>query len=253
LTRIFLVNVGVNASHGNLRSPIFRDYAFEFIPIPEGGRRVSCPECPTLPRYKDLTTDNGIDILQIIPESYGGLRVHNDPEFSSYTYGDYPCLSPRAANLKKAEKGDFLFFLARLVSHNNGSFGKGGFYLIGYFEIEDILKDVKSKPTETILEAFGRNAHILRGLYSQKYWDGFWVFKGSKRSRRFRHAVPFDKEFCHSVLLDATGRRLVWPSHRGELQIIGSYTRACRMICENDLIDIFWRKIYNWNESIPTS
>ena len=127
MNRIFLINVGVNASHGNLRSPIFRDNAFEFIPIPETGRRVSCPGCSTLPRYKDLLTNNGINILQIIPKSFSDLRVHNDPEFISFTYGDYPNSSPRAANLKKATKGDFIFFLARLVSHNNGSFGKGGF------------------------------------------------------------------------------------------------------------------------------
>jgi hypothetical protein len=152
--------------------------------------------------------------------------------------------------LKKTKKGDFFFFLARLVSHNNGSFGDAGFYLIGYFEIEGILKDVKSRPNKTTLETFGKNAHILRGLYNQKYWDGFWVFKGSKRSRRFRHAVPFDKEFCHSVLLDAAGKRLVWPDNRRELQIIGSYTRACRMIHQKDLIDTFWRRIFGWDKSI---
>lgn len=241
------MNVGVNASHGNLRSPIFKDSAFEFVPIPEAGRRVSCPECSTLPRYRDLATNNGVDILQIIPKSCRDLRVHNDPEFISYTYGDYPCISPRAANLKRAANGDFLFFLARLVMHNNGSFGSGGFYLIGYFEIEDILKDVKSKPNDAVLEVFGKNAHVLRGLYSQEYWDGFWVFKGSKRSCRFRCAVPFDKEFCDSVLLDAKGKKLDWPSHRRELQIIGSYTRTCRIIYEKDSIDAFWRRIGKWN------
>ena len=208
MNRIFLVNVGVNASHGNLRSPIFEDYSFEFIPIPEAGRRVSCPDCSTLPRYRDLETHNGVGILQIIPKSCFDLRVHNDPEFISCTYGDYPCRSPRAANLKKATKGDFVFFLARLVSHSDGSFGKGGFYLIGYFEIEDILKNVESRPNDSVLRVFGKNAHVLRGLYSPKYWDGFWVFKGSKRSCRFKRASPFDKEFCDSVLLDAQGRKL---------------------------------------------
>jgi len=250
MNRIFLINVGVNASHGNLRSPIFKDYAFEFIPIPEAGRRVSCPECSTLPQYKDLTTHNGFDILQIIPKSYHDLRVHNDPEFVSYTYGDYPSSSPRAANLKKATKGDFLFFLARLVSHDNCSFGKGGFYLIGYFEIESILKDVKSKPSDAFMYTFSRNAHVRRGLYDQKFWDGFWVFKGSKRSRRFRRAIPFDKKFCNSVLLDATGKKLLWPSHRGELQIIGSYTRACRIIFEKQLVDVFWNNVNTWSDHL---
>ena len=229
------------------------DYAFEFVPIPEAGRRVSCPECITLPRYRDLSTDNGIDILEIIPKSYSDLRVHNDPEFKSYTYGDYPSISPRAANLKKAEKGDFLFFLARLVAHNNGLFGKGGFYLIGYFEIEEILKDVRYQPDNSILRIFGNNAHILRGLYNKEYWDGFWVFKGSKQSRRFRRAIPFDKGFCDSVLLNSKGEKLEWPSHRGELQIIGSYTRACRIIYEKNTIDAFWKKIDKWNNLVLTN
>lgn len=214
---------------------------------------MSCPRCSTLPRYKDLVTSNGIKILQIIPKSYGDLRVHNDPEFISYTYGDYPSSSPRAFNLKSATAGDFLFFLARLVSYYDGSFGKGGFYLIGYFEIEDILKDVRSKPDDAILDTFGRNAHIQRGLYNPKFWDGFWVFRGSKRSLRFRHAIPFDRKFCDSVLLNARGNRLAWPSHRSEAQIIGSYTRACRIILEKDLIDVFWGSVENWNEAISKS
>jgi len=37
LPRIFLINVGVNASHGSLRSPIFEDGSFIFVPIPEEG------------------------------------------------------------------------------------------------------------------------------------------------------------------------------------------------------------------------
>jgi hypothetical protein len=247
MNRIFIVNVGVNASHGNLRSPIFQNYAFEFIPIPEAGRRVSCPECSTLPTYKELVTNNGFSVLDLIPKSCADLRVHNDPEFVTYTYGDYPCTSPRAANLKKIEEGDFLFFLARLVSLENGSYGKGGFYLIGYFEIGEILRNVKYRPSDEVLEAFGNNAHVRRGLYHENYWDGFWVFKGSERSRRFKYAVPFDKDFCNSVLLEASGRKLSWPAHRGELQIIGSYTRACRIILDQSLIETFWGKINRWD------
>jgi hypothetical protein len=33
--RVFIINVGVNASHGGLKSPIFEDGTFEFVPIPE--------------------------------------------------------------------------------------------------------------------------------------------------------------------------------------------------------------------------
>ena len=42
--RIFLINVGTNASHG-FCSPIFEDRTFEFLPIPEDRR---LPETSTL-------------------------------------------------------------------------------------------------------------------------------------------------------------------------------------------------------------
>lgn len=243
MSRIFIINVGANASHGRLRSPIFENNTFEFVPIPETGRRVSCPDCLGLPRYSDLLTFNNLDYYDFIPKSYLELRVHNDPEFDSYTYGDYPTISPRAMNLRKAVKGDFIFFLARLVRYNYGSFGKPGFFLIGCFEVESILKDVVEKPDDKALHFFGKNAHVQRALYSKRFWDGFWVFKGSKKSRRFKHAISFDKKFCDSVLLDSRGNTLVWPSHRSELQIIGSYTRACRVILQKDLVEAFWKRI----------
>ncbi|MDI6807351.1 MAG: hypothetical protein QMD14_06155, partial [Candidatus Aenigmarchaeota archaeon] len=105
--RIFIINVGVNASHGKLKSPIFEDGSFVFVPIPE--RRN--PTCTLLPTYRSLFAN----ALEYIPESYYDVRVHSDPEFETFTYGDYPTKKPRAALLKCIEKGDFLFFLARLV------------------------------------------------------------------------------------------------------------------------------------------
>lgn len=236
LDRIFLVNVGANASHGRLRSPIFDDNTFEFFPIPDKYHS-------NLPRYCDLSSPNRLEYYHFIPKSFLDLRVHNDPEFSSYTYGDYPTFSPRAMNLRKAAKGDFLFFLARLVRYHNGSFCEPGFFLIGCFEVEAILKDVYKKPSESELSFFGNNAHIKRALNNRRLWDGFWVFKGSRKSRRFKHAIPFDRPFCDSVLLEASGKKLVWPNHRTELQIIGSYTRACRIISQKEFLASFWERI----------
>jgi len=243
MSNIFIINVGVNASHGLLRSPVFKNGAFEFIPIPEIGRRVSCPGCPTLPCYKNLKSHNGLNLLEFIPEAYHNVRVHDDPEFRTFTYGDYPTFSARAANLKKASIGDFVFFLARLVRFKNKVFGECGFFLIGFFEIGGILKEVRAEPEASVLEAFKNNAHVQRAIFDPKFWDGFWVFKGSTRSVRFEHAIPFDREFCEAVLTDAEGKELTWPRHRSELQVIGSYTRSCRIIEKEDLRDTFWKII----------
>jgi hypothetical protein len=127
------------------------------------------------------------------------LRVHNDPEFESFTYGDYPEHSPRAANLKK----------------------------------------------------FIKNAHEQRALYDPKFWNGFWVFKGSKHSQRFHYAIPFTKRLVSKVLKDAKGNRIDWQSGRTTLQVIGSYTRACRMVDGNEAV-LFWKAINRKLEKFNT-
>ena len=145
MRRIFIINVGVNASHGSLRSPIFSDGTFEFLPIPESrDSKRGCPECTLLPRYLDLFREK----LLYLPRKSYNLRVHNDPEFETFTYGDYPTRFPRASNLRYIVKGDYLFFLARMVEWKNGSFsGTAGFYLVGFFDIEDVVKEIIFKPT----------------------------------------------------------------------------------------------------------
>ena len=58
------------------------------------------------------------------------------------------------------------------------------------------------------------------------------MFAGSDRSTRFPGAVPVDRAFADRILHTATGQPYAWSSNRSELQVIGSYTRACRRIIE---------------------
>ena len=69
-------------------------------------------------------------------------------------------------------------------------------------------------------------------MNNRRYWDRFWVFAGSNRSTRFPRAVPVDRAFVDRVLRTATGHRYTWSTNRSELQVIGSYTRACRRIID---------------------
>jgi hypothetical protein len=245
MKRIFIINVGVNASHGKLQSPIFDDDTFEFVPIPEKTKSKhyhNYVSCPLLPRYKDLLSFTGNSLLTYIPKSCWNWRVHNDPEFNTFTYGDYPTLSPRAANLKKIGIKDYLFFLARLTRWKNGSFTKeAGFYLIGFFEIEDMLKEVTKRPSNATLKKFNNNPHVRRGLSNPKFWDRFWVFKGSHNSTRFKYAIPFDKNFADKVMKDSKGRKWIWKNNKTELQTIGSYTRSCRVIEREEEVTDFLR------------
>ena len=255
LGRIFIVNVGVNARHYPLQSPIFADGSFEFVPIPE----YRLFEGPCIPTYRDLRSYywGEKDLLRYIPERFHDSQVHDDPEFDTPTYGD--SMSPRAANLRQVKTGDFLFFLARLVGYeSNGFSGQAGFYFIGFIEAEDILSNVCSKPAPEVIDLWRRNAHIRRGLADPSAYDGFYVFKGTKRSTRFWRAVPLDRKLAEKCLRAAAGKPWRWDPKKTDLQVIGSYTRAAR--CHIDPSDPsgfqrasdFWQAIILINPDVAT-
>ena len=200
--RIFLVNVGVNASHGALRSPIFPDGTFEFLPIPEERRLWS----PTLPAYPKLAAYNDPDktLADYAPVSRWNDRLHDDPEFRTFTYGDDPQRTGRGAGLKPCGPGDYLLFLARLVPHDGvGRFnGEPGFYLIAFFRVTDVLRDVTEFPRGRDFTIFGANAHIRRAAYHPRALDKFWVWKGDlNASQRLPIAVPLDRHLAEQPYL----------------------------------------------------
>lgn len=244
--RIFLANVGVNASH-RFSSPLFPDGTFEFIPTPED-RDLPAPHAI---RYTDLKSfyDQGQSLTKYIPKRLWGKTTHNDPEFDTYTYGDNCEVNPRASSLKRMESGDFLFFLARLDRwENDKPTNNHGFHLVGFLEIQDTLKDVRRLPDASLMPRFGHNAHIRRGLSDSELWDRFWVFAGSESSVRFHRAIPVNRELCNQVFVSADGSPWSWDGGRSDLQIIGSYTRSCRCVIDPGLpahaerAKIFW----NW-------
>ena len=229
--RIFLANVGANASH-RFTGPIFEDGTFEFIPIPEtpnirGNHAV---------RYRDLKSfyHREEDLTRYVPKRYWDLATHSDPEFETFTYGDNCETAPRAASLKGLERGDNLFFIVRLERWNDaGPTSEYGFYLIGCLEIEDWLPNVRSRPRREVFASVCENAHVRRGLANARHWDGFWVFRGSERSRRFRRAVPVTRALVDRVFTAADGSPWRWDGNRTELQVIGSYTRSCRCVIDS--------------------
>jgi len=271
--KIGIANVGVNTSHRRLRSPIFEDGSFEFVPVPycspsdcpdELGNCSECIEEYTVfPRYCELPSSNGIEFSEFIPLDRLRTRAHNDPEFQSFTYGDFPSNS-RASNLKQLDPGDRLFFLARLVQWSGSHFtNEAGFYLIGFLDIDRIydeceLEDmVKSRMFDEKFERVKNNAHMLMAqkypefwLHDVQGWKGSWVFSGSDRSKRFTYAVPFDRELACEVMRDAKGKEWTWPENQTELQRIGSYTRSCRIIEDKLRIDKLHRAIEIFNPDL---
>lgn len=232
MARVFLINVGANASHP-LKSPLYRDNTFELLPIPERAPSAG----PPMVRYADLRSyyrPDG-DLLAYVPASHRHRYCHHDPEFETCTYGDDPVRAPRAAALRSAREGDWLLFLARLWRwHGERYPQESGFYFVAALQIQHILRDVRRPPSEEALAMFGANAHIRRAQADPSYWNGFWVFKGSPRSRRFQRAIQLTPELAVEVLRDKEGQPWRWRRDRSPLQTIGSYTRTIRSVVDTE-------------------
>ena len=221
--RIYLANVGANSSHRGLHSPFFSDGRFEFLPIPEGDTMLN--RSPHAVSYRDLRShyDPSRDLLQYVRQDMSSAACHNDPEFATFTYGDNGT-NGRSAALTRMEKGDVLLFLARLEGWARGKpTGEYGLYLIG-----GLLADYAAwiTPGSRQIDRFANNAHTIRGDYQ------YWGIAGSSQSRRFERAVPINREICEKIFSDAKGNPWTWSTHRTELTVINSYTRACRCMLD---------------------
>lgn len=335
--KIAIINVGANAKSGTLRSPIFRDRTFEFVPT-KTDNPVTLVGLDTFSEFKSF---NGRPITDFIPEKFLSESMHNDPEFVTHTYGDTPesvptssmlyffswddipgnengrlieflnryfginwvktakidkidggrtiklsagknllslklddekpnvdlkfydgrtntlykfitkmennklniysklISSSRASNLKKLNEGDTLYYLARLVGWDNGTWGKPGFYLIGKLVRDKIIKKSDLEENRTLIPTVQNNAHVKRWLIKPEAepWN-FWVLVGSDQSKRFVHAVPFDKNIVQKILLRRDGAQIKFKQGKTDLQTIGEDTRPCRIIDNPERIKI---------------
>lgn len=236
--RAFLINVGVNASHGDLRSPLYDDGTFTFVPIPEGPQ-YGAFDC--LPRYRDILPPRA---LACVPTTYHECRVHADPEFETFTYGDHPETSRKAAVLKKVMAGDHMLFLARFVRWHGDSlrWDEAGFYIIGYLVLEEVVWDVRTATPKDEVQTMRRNAHVRR-LDTAAGEPGTAVFRGSSQSRLLTTPLRFDRELADRVMRAANGQPWHWRPNRSELRTIGSYTRSVRMIDDPERAAMLVREV----------
>lgn len=235
MNKVFIVNVGVHSGHKPLRSLRFEDETFEFVTIPEN-EQLRYEKSPQLVHYADLEMKNDIRIEDIIRERYLKQVTHHDPEFHTYTYGDTlhqenGRAKARSINLAKAESGDILLFYARLVDWIDGSFtSRAGFYFIGFLEIDRVFDNITKRPTPDTYRRLKRNSHIIRAEYLG-YENPFWVFSGTKESKRLKYALPFNKQTISKMKIRrSNGKPLNWNKHPSELAAIGRYFRAIRII-----------------------
>lgn len=218
MSRVYLVNVGANASHSMIaRSPIFENGSFVFVHFPHPGNRgmrpYSAEELPFVRR-------ECIDIHD----------THWDPDWPNLTYGDN-CSQPRSCALLSVVEDDILLFWA-LLWRNTGStwasFTRNRCWcLIGALRVHEILEAGQRPEDAKASRRARQNVHFRTG----KLDSGHRVFVGCPRySLRFPKAVDLEIAKASGLLY-----RTIRTARGAALRLNGkprwnSSLRSCRVI-----------------------
>jgi hypothetical protein len=95
-----------------------------------------------------------------LPEKVKDRKMHLDPEFQTFTYGDK---GSKAKWLKKLNPKDLIVFYAGLTPYNNDS-NPEALYIIGYFTVAEVIDFdmISRKKKEEYCKKCFNNAHIKR-------------------------------------------------------------------------------------------
>ena len=201
------VDTSSKGATGGINGPIFSDNSFEFIPIPENPNNTT--ETRTYSTLKSKNTEHGNFISDFVPSDIQNYLVHFDPDFENFTYADPSDMkkSKRGGMLKKLSIGDYIFFVASLVPFKKSAYvnndrkeickyqkGKMAKYLIGYFEIKNILQFEKTKnnlKNRIKKHNSSKGAKFTRGkkwklLYKKK-------FSSKKEAMKYEYLLKKDK------------------------------------------------------------
>jgi hypothetical protein len=164
-----LLNVGSRNLDPNGRGRIFRDFTFEYLPLPEIEETIE-----NVPTYRQL----GFRHVQ-----FPDLPVHLDPEFETFTYGHVRRGFGDIESLLRLKGKSVLFFYANLQKGN-----KWFPYVIGFFKNPRIY-DCRKLSIKEILAlrtiGFAENTHLKRVNPSVHM-----LIKGDKGSQLLKKAFP---------------------------------------------------------------
>jgi len=154
--KAMLLRVGIDKSSDGVLAPIFQDGSFEYIPLSESDEK-SCERRT----YHDITGIKGKLLSSYLPPGVADRKVHLDPEFITFTYGD---VGRKAGYLLKLEPGDLLVFYAGLTPQQESEHPEA-LYMIAYFTVKEIMdfKKYSLNQIQNIQKQYPENSHPLRG------------------------------------------------------------------------------------------
>lgn len=191
--QIVLLRIGIDTGCGGTHGPLFEDGTFEYIPIPDRFRVDSRT-------YGTTTGRHGRKLIEYFPprlcDRMKDQRIHFDPEFETFTYGDP---TPLKARLRTLQEGDLLVFYAGLKGLNSRT--TAGLYIVGFFSVLSAGLAMKFSESER-KSHFARNFHVRHRIVFEDQKDRLVLVKGDERkSRLLKKAVRLS-----SVGEDRSGR-----------------------------------------------
>ena len=161
-----------------------------------------------------------------------GVVRHEDPEFETFTYGDY-VWKPAKINLARMGPGDWIFFNETLIVA-----GVKLRHLIACFRIDERVSYQDLAAQELLDDPrYVRNAHVRRNRLAANSDTRFAVWRGGPGSRLLAEPLLMDRAFFEALQLPAqNGGGWDWNQHDRngraftELQLIGFHTRATRRL-----------------------
>ena len=174
-----LIRVGIDSQYGGDVGPVFNDGSFEYVPIPEYD--ISTEERT----YSDTKGRSGMFLSTFVGKIFKNMKIHFDPEFVTFTYGDH---LKKSRIFQKFTKGDYLIFYSGLRPYNNSSYLRG-LYIIGYFCIEKVYT-YEDLQNADIKEKLKNNAHVKK----EDVAEDTIIMKGaSEKSRLLDKAIQISK------------------------------------------------------------
>ncbi|MDI6723188.1 MAG: hypothetical protein QMD61_00925 [Methanobacterium sp.] len=183
-----LLRVGIDKGTDGCLAPIFSDGTFEYIPLSESD------ETDENRTYGSIKGCKGICLSQYLPEKVKNRKIHFDPEFETFTYGDK---GSKAKSILKLNKGDLLVFYAGLTPFKHKLYDEA-LYIIGYFTVWEIVdfKNCSNKEKEKYSKRYFNNPHIKR----KNDLDDLVIVVGDKnKSRLLDKAILISKKRLNKI------------------------------------------------------
>ena len=184
--KAIMLRVGIDSQYSAL-SPVWFDYSYKYIPIYY--KDIKEKEKKETRTYKTIGLEN------YLPKKIHKKKIHLDPEFKTFTYGE-PGRQKRASLLKLKKNDLLVFYLGGKMQVDPEDQKEIGCYIFGYFIVDKVYdwNKMSEKERKEAEKKCKENAHIR----SSKSKDNLIIVKGNSKSRMMKKCIPISEKNTNS-------------------------------------------------------